>query len=119
MILEQEEEQRKNERFAVSLNVEVDALDELGELFHEVGELQDISVNGANLLTQHIENYFIGQKVNLKISFSSKNSQQVDLKEHGMVVWTNEEADSPHKGAGSVGLCMENLAAFAKLIATL
>jgi len=118
MSLEQAE-QRRHERYAVSLNVEVDALDEHGELFHETGQLQDISVCGANLLTQHIGNHFIGQKVNLRIRFSSVDSQQINLKEHGMVVWISEEKGAAEQGAGAVGLCMENLAAFAKLVATL
>lgn len=111
------ENKREYDRYPVSLKVQVSAFDEHGDHFTETGVVKDISGGGANLLTDQIDRYFIGQKLDLKIFLPGSEEINTDMHGHGMVVWIGEDPDRPDEiGAGSVGLSMNDLLAFEHLV---
>lgn len=107
---------REYDRYPVSLKAQVSSFDEAGEEFSESGTIKDISGGGANLLTEHAERYFIGQKVDLKISLPGAEVLNADMHGHAMVVWIAKDAEGQGDGSGSIGLCMNDLLAFEHLI---
>ena len=59
-------ENREYERYPATLKVQVDAFDSDGNKFSDTGLLQNISGGGANFLAGKPENFYVGQKVDLK-----------------------------------------------------
>lgn len=108
---------REYERYPVSLKVQVSGMDEQGGRFNDAASLKDISGGGANLLTEHAEHYFLGQKVDIRISLPGSDKFNAEMNGHGMVVWMSEDSKHPDKNdCASIGLSMNDLLAFEHLI---
>lgn len=111
------ENKREYDRYPVSLKVQVSAFDEHGDHFTETGVIKDISGGGANLMTENIGCYFVGQKLDLKIFLPGSEELNTDMHGHGMVVWIGGDQVSPEEsGSGSIGLSMNDLLAFEHLV---
>jgi len=106
------ENKREYVRYEISLNAEVESLDDKANDHKEATVLRDISGGGARFVTTHPDHYSIGQKVDLTIKLPGGDALRAKMEGTGRVIWMGEFKE----GETSIGISMDDLMVFEHIV---
>jgi len=87
-------ERRAFNRFPIEFVLEVSAKDGEGKEFNEKTMLEDISGEGAKLITQQARKYFPGQSLEMTIYLPGPNDVKADMRGKATVVRIDPSSNS-------------------------